>query len=77
MPDPSLSTSRLHRWLDHLQARDQSAQEELLRSVAGRMERLAHKMLRRFPGVRRWAETGDVLHGRCHKEEEPRCPNSA
>jgi RNA polymerase sigma-70 factor (ECF subfamily) len=29
--------------------------------VCGRLERLARKMLRRFPGVHRWAETGDVL----------------
>jgi RNA polymerase sigma-70 factor (ECF subfamily) len=61
MPDPSFSTRRLQRWLDRLQAGDPSARDELLRQVGGRLERLARKMLRRFPGVRRWAETGDVL----------------
>jgi RNA polymerase sigma factor (sigma-70 family) len=61
MPDSSFSTKRLHKWLDDLQAGDPAAKEELLRSVSGRLERLARKMLRSFPGVRRWAETGDVL----------------
>jgi RNA polymerase sigma-70 factor (ECF subfamily) len=61
MPTPSFSTHRLLGWLDRIQAGDPSAQDELLRQVGGRLERLAHKMLARFPGVRRWADTGDVL----------------
>jgi RNA polymerase sigma factor (sigma-70 family) len=61
MPDPSFSTNRLPRWLDGLQAGDPAAQDELLRRIGGRLERLARKMLRRFPAVRRWTETGDVL----------------
>jgi RNA polymerase sigma-70 factor (ECF subfamily) len=61
MPDPSLSTNRLLHWLDRLQTGDPSAQDELLRHVGGRLERLARKMLGRFPSVRRWADTGDVL----------------
>jgi RNA polymerase sigma-70 factor (ECF subfamily) len=61
MPDPSFSTRRLQGWLDRLQTGDPSARDELLRQVGGRLERLARKMLRRFPGVRRWAETDDVL----------------
>jgi RNA polymerase sigma factor (sigma-70 family) len=63
MPDPSFSTQLLQGWLDRLQAGDPSAQDELLRRVGGRLERLARKMLDRFPGVRRWAETGDLLQG--------------
>jgi RNA polymerase sigma factor (sigma-70 family) len=63
MPDPSFSTKHLQGWLDRLQAGDPSAQDELLCRVGDRLERLARKMLRRFPGVRRWAETGDVLQG--------------
>ena len=61
MPDPSFSTTRLQAWLDRLQTGDPAAPDELLRRVGGRLERLARKMLGRFPGVRRWAETGDVL----------------
>jgi RNA polymerase sigma-70 factor (ECF subfamily) len=40
---------------------DLSAREEMLRAVHGRLERLARKMLRRFPTVGRWEETGDLL----------------
>ena len=61
MPDPSFSTTRLQAWLDRLQTGDPAAPDELLRRVGGRLERLARKMRGRFPGVRRWAETGDVL----------------
>jgi RNA polymerase sigma factor (sigma-70 family) len=54
-------TAQLHRWLDRMQAGDLSAREELLRSVGNRLERLARKMLGRYPDVHRWVETGDVL----------------
>ena len=47
--------------LDRLRAGDESARDELIHLVCGRMERLARKMLRRFPGVRRWEMTDDVL----------------
>jgi RNA polymerase sigma-70 factor (ECF subfamily) len=59
--DPSLKTAQLQGWLERMRAGDPSAREELLRRTCGRLERLAHKMLRRFPGVRRWADTDDVL----------------
>jgi RNA polymerase sigma-70 factor (ECF subfamily) len=61
MPDPSLHTTQLRDFLDRIQAGDASAREELLRRACGRLERLARKMLDRFPHVRRWADTGDVL----------------
>jgi RNA polymerase sigma-70 factor (ECF subfamily) len=54
-------TAQLHDWLDRMRAGDLGARDELLRGVGVRLERLARKMLRRFPGVQRWAETGDVL----------------
>jgi RNA polymerase sigma factor (sigma-70 family) len=60
MPD-SLHTTLLHNWLKAMQGGDLSAREELLRCVGDRLERLARKMLRDFPRVRRWADTGDVL----------------
>ena len=44
-----------------MRAGDGAAGDELVRGVCDRLERLAHKMLKRFPHVRRWAETDDVL----------------
>ena len=63
MPDPAPHTPQLVRWLERVRAGDLVAREELLRAVCGRLEQLARQMLRRFPSVRRWAETGDVLSG--------------
>jgi RNA polymerase sigma-70 factor (ECF subfamily) len=61
MAESSAHTTQLHRWLDRLQAGDRAAADELVRGICGRVEHLAHSMLRRFPNVRRWADTGDVL----------------
>jgi RNA polymerase sigma-70 factor (ECF subfamily) len=59
--DSTFPTAQLHGWLERMRAGDLAARDELLRNVCGRLERLAHKMLRGFPRVRRWAETDDVL----------------
>jgi RNA polymerase sigma-70 factor (ECF subfamily) len=56
-----MHTTQLCDWLDRIRAGDAAAREELLRATGRRLERLARKMLRRFPNVRRWADTGDVL----------------
>jgi RNA polymerase sigma factor (sigma-70 family) len=61
MTDPSLQTTQLNDWLERMRAGDLSAREELLRSVCQRLERMARKMLRRYPKVQRWAEADDVL----------------
>lgn len=61
MDSPSFHTGLLHGWLDRLQAGDLQARDELLRSVGARLERLARKMLHRFPTVRGWADSGDVV----------------
>lgn len=61
MPDAHLHTEQLRHWLARMQAGDDQAREELLRHAGGRLERLTRKMLRRFPGVQRWAQTDDVL----------------
>ncbi len=60
-PDSTFHTAQLHGWLDRIQAGDSAAPDELLRAVCGRLERLAHKLLRRFPSVHCWAQTDDVL----------------
>jgi RNA polymerase sigma-70 factor (ECF subfamily) len=61
MTDVSLHTIKLHGWLQRIRDGDKAAHDELLRGVGGRLERLARKMLRGFPQVRRWTETDDVL----------------
>lgn len=54
-------TTQLHKLIDRLQHGDAEARNELVRSVCSSLERLAHKMLQRYPRVQRWEETGDVL----------------
>jgi RNA polymerase sigma-70 factor (ECF subfamily) len=61
MSDPPVNTVQLHNWLDRMRAGDGAAREDLLRHVCGRLERLARKMLRRFPRVHLWVQTDDVL----------------
>jgi RNA polymerase sigma-70 factor (ECF subfamily) len=45
------------RW----QAGDRSAANALVLATGRRLERLARKMLRGFPNVRRWSDTADVV----------------
>jgi RNA polymerase sigma-70 factor (ECF subfamily) len=61
MPDPTPGTAQLHAWLDRIGGGDLSARDELLRGLCERLRCLAARMLRRFPGVARWAQTDDVL----------------
>jgi len=60
-PSGPPGTTQLHGWLDRIKAGDLSAREEMLRAFCGQLEALAHRMLRRFPAVARWEQTGDVL----------------
>lgn len=61
MSERDLQTTTLHNLIDRIQGGDDAARDELLRRVCDRLERLCRKMLGRFPGVRRWEQTGDVL----------------
>jgi RNA polymerase sigma factor (sigma-70 family) len=47
--------------IDRLRLGDSSARDELLVHASERLVRLTRKMLRDFPGVRRWEQTDDVL----------------
>jgi RNA polymerase sigma-70 factor (ECF subfamily) len=47
--------------VDRLRAGDRQAADALLHHVCQRLERLARRMLKGFPNVKRWADTGDVL----------------
>jgi RNA polymerase sigma-70 factor (ECF subfamily) len=58
MPDDPPDLSLL---VERHQAGDPAAREHLIAAACGRLERLARKMLRGFPGVGRWEDTADVL----------------
>jgi RNA polymerase sigma-70 factor (ECF subfamily) len=47
--------------MDRMRAGDRIARDELIRAAWRRLEGLARSMLCRFPDVRKWEETGDVL----------------
>lgn len=55
-----LKTTELHDLVDRIQAGDREAANALINRSADRLENLARKMLRGFPGVRRWEATDDV-----------------
>ena len=57
----SFNTPAFHELLARIRAGDPAARDELIRACQGRLERLARRMLRGFPNVRRWADTGDVF----------------
>lgn len=58
MPDDPPDLSLL---VERHQSGDPAAREQLIAAAVGRLERLARKMLRGFPGVGRWEDTADVL----------------
>jgi RNA polymerase sigma-70 factor (ECF subfamily) len=61
MSEHSVDTQQLHQWLQRMQAGDLKARDELIRGVCGRLEELARRMMRRFPNVRHYAGTDDLL----------------
>ncbi len=61
MANEPVETAQLNHWIDRIRAGDVAARDDLLRAVCARLEKLARKMLQRFPSVKRWAETDDVL----------------
>jgi RNA polymerase sigma factor (sigma-70 family) len=61
MSDSSVCTVELHVWLDLIKAGDPNALNTLFKRVSSRLERLARKMLNRFPRVARWVDAEDVL----------------
>jgi RNA polymerase sigma-70 factor (ECF subfamily) len=58
---PDSPSVRVQRCLDRLRAGDSAARDELFNHACERLERLTRKMLRDYPAVRRWEQTGDVL----------------
>jgi RNA polymerase sigma-70 factor (ECF subfamily) len=56
------STNQLQDLISRMQAGDPGAREELLGRAYDRLTALARKMLRSFPRVRSFEDSGDVLH---------------
>jgi RNA polymerase sigma-70 factor (ECF subfamily) len=56
------STTQLQGLIDRMAAGDVSARDELIGRTYERLRRLAHRLLRGFPRVRSFEDTGDVLH---------------
>jgi RNA polymerase sigma factor (sigma-70 family) len=59
---PGTTTGYLQDCLNRFRAGDQSARDDLLRHSQDRLRILTRRMLSRFPGVRRFEETDDVLN---------------
>ena len=55
------TTVRLEACIARLGAGDMAARDDLIAFACERMQGMASRMLRRFPKVRRWDETGDVV----------------
>lgn len=60
-PQSPSEDTRVAACLERLAAGDTTAREELIGIACDRMRVIAHRMLRSFPGVRRWDETDDVV----------------
>ncbi len=54
-------TTQYRNWIGRLDAGDGSALNEMLAHFQDRLLHLSHLMLRRFPTVKRWEESGDVF----------------
>jgi RNA polymerase sigma factor (sigma-70 family) len=54
-------TGVLSQWLERLRQGDEAARREVINHACERLETLTRRMLRRYPRLRRWEQTGDVL----------------
>src|SRR3954451_11884248 len=82
MEEPFGETTLIGQLLGRLRAGDGAARDQLLGLACRRLGRLAHRMLRDFPGVARWEGTDDVLQNatlrlcRALKDATPESPRS-
>jgi len=58
--DDTISVA-LAECLQRLERGDLSARDRIIEVCSGRLRGLAHRMLGRYPGVRRWEDTDDVF----------------
>ncbi|MCE9562522.1 MAG: sigma-70 family RNA polymerase sigma factor [Planctomycetes bacterium] len=61
MSDISANRTALSVHLARLQQGDLTALNDLILLASNRLQTLTHRMLRDYPGVRRWSQTDDVL----------------
>ena len=61
MVNTGQTTNVMQGWIERLKKGDASARHELIDCSCRRLLQLTRKMLRRFPRVKRWEETDDVL----------------
>jgi len=61
MPDPTFNTIVLQGCLDRMRAGEREAENELMRAVQNRLQKLAARMIRGFPNVRGVADIDDVM----------------
>jgi hypothetical protein len=61
MDVPEDDSKELAKCLERLAAGDLKARDSVIELVSSRLRDLAHRMLGRFPGVRRWEDTDDVF----------------
>lgn len=59
--ETTCDSHELHRCLKKLAAGNLSAREDILRLCEYRLHAITHRMLQRFPRVRRWNDTHDVF----------------
>jgi RNA polymerase sigma-70 factor (ECF subfamily) len=62
-PLDDLDSTYMRHLVDRVRRGDGAASNELLHRAGARLEELARIMLRQFPAVGRYEETGDVLQG--------------
>lgn len=61
MATAELDTSDMNTLVERIRRGDRNARNDLIIQLQHRLERLARRMLRGFPGVGRWVEAEDVL----------------
>lgn len=58
--DDELDSFYIRDAVERIRSGDADARNELIRKAQNRLERLARKMLKGFPGVSRWEDTHDI-----------------
>ncbi len=61
MSQPPIDTTAIAPLLKRLREGDRSAENELAQAILARFEALARRMLHKFPGVRRYEDTADLV----------------
>lgn len=63
MSGAGTTTAEISRTIEQLRSGDESARDRLIAVGCDRLRMIAHRMLDRFPKLRQWEETDDILQG--------------